>query len=48
MHTLNLKAFRCEIFSDQTAKLNIVVDDQDAFHSSSSFIVIGVQQQVDA
>jgi len=41
MHTLNLKAFRCEIFSDQTAKLNIVVDDQDAFHSS--FIVIGVQ-----
>src|SRR5205807_5115481 len=39
MHGLYLKAFRRQVFADQRAKLNVIVDDQNAFHvihSSSS------------
>jgi hypothetical protein len=32
MYGLHLKPLRTQVFADERAKLNIIVDDQNAFH----------------
>ncbi len=42
VNCFDLEAFRFEILADQSAKLHVVVDDQNAFHLSHiSFIIRG-------